>query len=389
MAERITDKLVKTLEPPEAGNRITYDTDLKGFGVRITAAGAKAFVLNYRSAGRERRITIGSYPDWSVMAAREEAKELKRRIDRGEDPLGKRIEAREAPTVNDLWKAYEEKHLPNKRPRSAADDRSMWQTYILPRLGSEKVADVTSEDVDALHACISETKPVRANRVIEVLKTAMNLAVRWKWRTDNPAKGVRQNIEEARERYLSPKEMAALSEAMDIHPEKTSCDAIRLLLLTGARKTEVLAASWDMFDLENSIWIKPSAHTKQKKIHRAPLSSAAVELLCRIKSENADPVYVFPGRAPGKPLTDIKRTWAALCAEAKLKNTRIHDLRHTFASLLASNNLGLPIIGALLGHTQAQTTQRYAHLFDNPLRAAADTVGTTINDHSRKGEKAL
>ncbi|AWJ94826.1 integrase (plasmid) [Azospirillum baldaniorum] len=385
MAERITDKLVKALEPPETGNRITYDSEVKGFGVRVTAAGAKAFILNYRVAGRERRLTIGSYPDWSAAAAREEAKDLKRRVDQGQDPLSKRIEERTAPTVNDLWKAYEEHHLPNKRPRSAADDRSMWQTYILPRLGSEKVADITAQDVDALHAWISQTKPVRANRVIEVLKTAMFLAIRWKWRSDNPVSGVRRNHEDKRERYLSPKEMVALSEALEAHSEKASCDAIRLMLLTGARKTEVLAAKWSMFDLDEGVWVKPSAHTKQKKTHRVPLSSAAVELLRRIKAEGADPVFVFPGRVAGKPLGDIKRTWAVLCAKAELKNVRIHDLRHTFASVLASNNLGLPIIGALLGHTQAQTTQRYAHLFDDPLRAAAEAAATVVNgNHLRK-----
>jgi integrase len=131
-----------------------------------------------------------------------------------------------------------------------------------------------------------------------------------------------------------------------------------------------------MFDLERGIWVKPSAHTKQRREHRVPISAAAIDLLSRLKS-TATGAFVFPGRNGG-PLTDVKRTWQAVRGEAGLPDVRLHDLRHTYASLLASAGQSLPIIGALLGHTQAQTTARYAHLLDDPLRAATEHVGSLL-----------
>ncbi|CAO3455447.1 Phage integrase [Azospirillum argentinense] len=423
MAERITDKLVRGITPPPKANKITYDDEVKGFGIRVTAAGSKAFILNYTIHGRERRYTIGDYPTWSVAAARDEAKELRKRIDRGEDPLAKRIEDREAPTILDLWKRYEEVHLPRKRKRSGDDDRSMWTNYILPRFRSVKVADLTAEDVDRMHREIGADKPVRANRVVEVLRKALNLAERWEWIKKNPATGVKRYVEQGRVRYLTKQELRFLSEAFDRHPQQTSCNAIRLLLLTGARKMEVLSARWNMFDFEAGIWTKPSSHTKQNKPHRVPLSQPALALLAAIRdAKDADPVFVFPGEGEGGHMVDVKRTWLGLrdtvtlrlwmedrtarplierlantlerqptVAEVEetakrgnvtlptaMRDVHMHDLRHTFASLIASAGMGLPIIGALLGHTQAATTQRYIHLYDNPLRKAADAASQGV-----------
>jgi integrase len=211
--------------------------------------------------------------------------------------------------------------------------------------------------------------------VVETVRKAFNLAIRWGWRTDNPASGVHRNHEEKRVRYLTAGEILSLSEALMTHPEKTSANAIRLLMLTGARRSEVLGARWDMFDLAAGVWVKPSAHTKQRQEHRVPLSAPAIELLRDMKGNTISP-YVFTG-ADGKPLTDIKRTWLAVCRKAGLaeqapkrtrsgkrvygndgnplmawrSTARIHDLRHTYASVLASEGLSLPIIGAILTRT--------------------------------------
>jgi integrase len=379
MPIRITDKLVKDLPSPAKGNTITYDTDVKGFGVRITAAGARAFILNYRAGGVERRITIGSYPDWSIAAARDRARELKREVDRGNDPMGERHDDRAAPTVHDLWLRYEREHLPHKAPRAQADDRAMFRDYILPDLGRIKVKDVRPTDIDALHRAISTRRKIRANRVVEVLSKAFSLAARWEWRPDNPCDGVRHNPEEPRSRYLRPDELARLAAALDRHPEQTSADAIRLMLLTGARRGEVLGATWSMFDLDRGIWIKPSAHTKQRREHRVPISAAAIDLLRRLLATATTSPYLFPGRTGGH-LTDIKKTWHTVRSTAGLPDVRLHDLRHTYASLLASAGQSLPIIGALLGHTQPQTTARYAHLLDDPLRAATNQVGAFLTN---------
>jgi integrase len=368
MAERITDKLVRSLIPPAKGNRIIYDTDIRGFGVRVTAAGARSFVLNYYASRRERRYTIGSYPEWSVQAARGQAAELKRSVDRGSDPLETRQESRGAPTMSDLFQRYEAEHLPRKAPRSAADDRSMWKKIILPELGHRKAAAITHDDCDRLHSEIARDRPVRANRVIEVLRKAMNLAIRWGWRADNPASGVHRSAEERRERYLSQDEVSRLLRALSDHPERTSATAIRLMLLTGCRRSEALAARWEEFDLADGIWTKPSAHTKQRKVHRAPLSNAAINLLRDWKTTVAGE-FVFPGR-DGRALTDVKKTWEAVRRKAELQGVRLHDLRHTQASFLASIGENLHIIGQVLGHTQPRTTARYAHLVDDVLRKA-------------------
>lgn len=424
MAEHLTEKLVKALPAPTKGNKLYYDDEVKGFAVRVTAAGARAFVLNYHAAGRERRITIGAHPAWTVTAARARAKELRQQVDQGGDPLGKRIEDREAPTVGDLFAAYKEKHLPTKRARSASDDASMWDTYILPKFRSTKLADLTSEDVDDLHRSIGATYKIRANRVIEVLSKALNLAVRWGWIEKNPAAGVQAYPEEQRKRYASPAEMGRVLEAMANHPEQDSVDAIRLIILTGARKSEVFQARWDTIDLDAGIWVKPAATTKQKRDHRVPLSGTAVELLRRRLEESDGSPWVFPGRrSPDKPMTDCKKTWEScreaatvalwreipavatlidrLNADRKYPPTiediqaaataaglalptgsldlRIHDLRHTYASMLASKKVPLQVVGALLGHTQAQTTLRYAHLYDDPLREATEVAATAVN----------
>ncbi len=399
MAERLTDKMVKALTSPAAGNRITYDDEVKGFGVRVTMAGAKAFILNYRSGGRERRITIGSFPDWSVPAAREHAKGLKRRIDVGDDPMQERHHDRAAPTVNALADRFEAEHLTKRRAATDRDYKSILRLHIRPRLGTMKVADLRHADVEKLHREVAKTAPYRANRAVAVLSKMLSLAVKWEMRTDNPARGIEREPEHKRERFLTPAEIARLGAALLAHPERTSCNAIRLLLLTGARKGETLSATWDQFDLEAGVWRKPGASTKTKKEHRVPLSAAAMTLLSEMRAEAGSDRYVFPGQAKrdpaGKlvrqPLTEIKRVWAAVCKQAGIaddtgkSSARIHDLRHSYASILASSGLSLPIIGALLGHTQAATTQRYAHLMDDPLRAATERVGVVVSGAGKDG----
>jgi len=388
MAVRLTDKLTKELAAPIAGNRITYDEDVKGFGVRVTTAGARAFILNYRATGRERRITIGSHPDWSVSAAREYARDLKRRIDMGQDPMGERHEERAAPTIADLAARFDTDHLTKRRDTTATDYRSILRGHILPTLGTMRVTDLRHSDVEKLHRKIAATAPYRANRAVSVLSKMMSLAVRWEMRADNPVRGIERAPEEKRERFLTPAEITRLSEVLATHPERTSCRAIRLLLLTGARRGETLSATWAQFDLDRGVWTKPSASTKQAKEHRVPLSAPALAVLAELRADaEPDCVYVFPGKrtvgAKGSvtwaPLTEIKRAWASVTRAAGIDGVRVHDLRHTYASILASSGLSLPIIGRLLGHTQAATTHRYAHLADDPLRAATEAAGAFVS----------
>jgi len=206
MPQKLTDRLVRALERPPAGNKIYYDTEIAGFGLRITANDARSFILNYhrRSDGRERRYTVGGHPAWSVAAARERAAELRRHVDAGGDPVGELELERGAPTVNDLADRFENEHLPRKRPSTAKDYRSILTGHIRPALGKRKVASLLYEDIDALHRAITKNAgPYRANRAIAVVSKMCSLAVQWRWRSDNPCRHVPRNDEAKRKRYLS------------------------------------------------------------------------------------------------------------------------------------------------------------------------------------------
>jgi integrase len=377
---KLTDNLLRRLPTPARGNKITYDDAVKGFGVRITAAGGRAFILNYRRKldGRERRVTIGSFPDWGTTAAREEAKHLKRAIDGGADPVGEQEENRAAATVADLCARFERDYLPRNRPTTQRVYRQQIRTDILPAFARTKVAAVSHADVDGFHHRLSARAPTHANRTIAVLSRMFSLAVRWGWSGDNPCKGVERNQENKRHRYLTSAELTRLSEALTGLRDQNAANAVRLLLLTGARQGELLAAKWSDIDFEASIWTKPAATTKQAALHRVPLSAAAVQLLTEMRAQaDDDAEWIFPARGGGhRP--HVNQTWIELRKAAKLNGVRLHDLRHTYASVLASAGLSLPVIGALLGHATPVTTARYAHLFDDPLRAATERASAII-----------
>jgi len=372
------------LAAPDKGAKIYYDAPNRGggdytagFGVRVTAGGHRSFILNYRTrSGRERRLTIGSPPAWSLAAAREEAAGLKRKIDAGGDPLADRNAGREAPDMRDLSLRFETDELPKRRESTGKDYKGIIRLYILPALGSLKVAEVRHSDIEKLHRKIAATAPYRANRTVAILSRMFNLAVKWRMRPDNPAKGIERRPEQKRERYLSPAEIVRLAEALAARPGP-SANAVRLLLLTGARRNEVLSAAWPQFDLQGGIWTKPASTTKQAKLHRVPLSAPALQLLVEMRAAAGASPFLFPGKADG-PQGDLKKFWATICRDAKLDGVRVHDLRHTFASVLASSGIGLHVIGSLLGHSQPQTTARYAHLLDDPLRDATERAGAVI-----------
>lgn len=382
---KIDNALIKQLKPPTNGYRIVWDGEhrdkISGFGIRITSAGARSFVLRYRINGRQPTFTIGSYgvDQWTVAAARKRAGELRRLIAQGIDPLEERVEARTAPTVADLCERFDEEHLPRTRPATQRDYKAIIANDVLPTLRHKRVADVKFADIDALHRKITKRGAnYLANRTVAVLSKMFSLAVKWGWRPDNPAKGVERNQEAKRRRYLSPDELGRLTKALTKHSDRQAANIIRLLLLTGARRGEVQAARWEDIDLRAGIWTKPGATTKQKTEHTVPLSAPARQLLADLRKTADDGAeYVFPGRL-GAHRVEIKYDWAALCKAAEIKNARIHDLRHTYASVLASAGKSLPVIGALLGHSQPTTTARYSHLFDDPLREATERVGAIV-----------
>ena len=382
MAERkrLTDAIVRRLPLPQQGKHITIDADVPGFGARVTANGARSFILRYTTrAGRERTFTIGGASVWRTTDARDKARELRREIEDGGDPLGDIEDERAAPTVVDLIERFRSEHLPKKRPRTASEYGYLLQLHIEPHFGQHtKVADVRFEDVDALHRKITKSgSPYADNRTIALLSKMFGLAIKWRMRETNPVKGIERNREYHRRRYLSGKELIRLTEALAKHPDKKAADAIRLLLLTGARRGEVLGMRWE--DVEDGTWSKPPSSTKQKEHHQVPLSAPALQLLSNIrKRQRPRAPFVFPGDGATGHRVELKKNWALITKAASIEGLRIHDLRHSYASQLVSGGASLPLIGALLGHSNPITTSRYAHLFNDPLRKAAEQVGAVI-----------
>ena len=380
---RITDKLVRAAETPAKGQDRTYDTETRGFVLRVTPKGVKSFAIEYRTGERNRRYTIGRYPDWSVQAARNEAKRIRQAVDRGDDPAGERAENRAAITVKRLTELYARDHMPNKK--DASGDRSVIEQLIVPRLGKRKVADLRRADIREWHRRMTvEGRPIRANRALACLSKMLSMAVTdYEERTDNPCKGIPRNPENQRERFLSQAEIGRLLDVLNARRQTPTTNFIRFLMLTGARRGEARHATWEQFDLTNGIWLKPATNTKQAKVHRVPLAAATQELLQAIyDNQAAGEAYVFPGRGGGAPLNDPSNAWESIRNEAGIPDVRLHDLRHSFASILASRGMSLPMIGKLLGHNATQTTARYAHLFDAPLREAAETVGSVVTGAS-------
>ena len=361
---------------------IYWDEGLPGFGLRVKTTGVKSFVVQYRNrqTGRSNRKTLGRYgPTLSFHAARDLARSLLAEVVRGEDPVANARAIRKSPTVSELADQYISEHaIPKKRPGSVRNDQAMLHRYVLPKLGTLRVVEVTNHDIQKLHNQMRET-PYQANRTLSLLSKMFELSVRWEWRVDNPARGVEKFQEEKRDRWLSDQELERLMAALAAHPNQIAADAIKLQLLTGARIGEILNAKWTDFDLERRVWTKPSHHTKQKRREHLPLSTVACELLIRMRKDRGEQSsWLFPGRSPDRPYKDLKAFWRSVIKAAGLKNYRIHDNRHTHASHLVSSGLSLPIVGRLLGHTNPSTTQRYAHLADDPLRQAAEIMGQKI-----------
>ena len=257
-------------------------------------------------------------------------------------------------------------------------------------------------DIVALHRAVSDNNgPVRANRILTCASKMFSLALKpmageakpWRDQTQgNPCRGIAKNPEVAKERFLSPAEIAAVVAALDAYGRTPAADCLRLVMLTGCRPGEARLATWSQFDAQPGFWIKPSSHTKQRKEHKLPLSAPALQLIADVRARRGEVgagVYVFPGQKNGLPLQGLRGCWRAVCEHAGLTDIRIYDLRHTFAATGAGGGLSLPIIGRLLGHTQVRTTLRYAHLADDPVREAADKIARAITKAGKGGGKVV
>jgi integrase len=365
MEAKITKRTVDQLSP---GSRdvLLWDTEVKGFGVRCRASGAKHYVLKMRVGGRQRWITIGRHGSpWTPDSARRGALRLLGLRAAGQDPATERDRQKGAVTIAELGARFLAEYVPQHcKPRTAEEYQRAVDQFISPVLGRHRITDLTRADVAQLHHHLRD-RPCQANRSLAVLSKMMNLAEAWGLRLDgsNPVRHVKKYREQKRERYLSKEELhrlgAVLADAQTKAVESPfAIAAVGLLVLTGARLTEILTLRWQYVDLANQVLRLPNSKTGAKLIY---LNGAAINLLRTMPRMDGNP-YVIAGKKPGARLINLQKPWRRIRAKANLDDVRIHDLRHSFASVAAGVGMSLPIIGKLLGHSQPVTTARYAHL---------------------------
>jgi len=367
----------------KSGGKYAWDDDLAGFGVRVYPTGRKSFVVGYRADGRQRFLTVGRVGELTMHEARTKAMEVLASVRRGSDPSGDRIAYQQSPTMKDLSERYMREHArPRKKPSGAKNDERVWANHILPSLGRKKVADVTRADVFQIHAQMGEKTPIQANRTLAVLSKAFNLCEIWGWRPDgsNPVRHVPRFKENKRERYLSEGELLRLAESLkEVErlqlEEPAAIAAIRLILLTGCRSGEIKGLKWSEVDFQRRCLRLADSKTGRKTIY---LSSGALQVLADIERVEGNP-FVIVGAKEGGHFRGLSRPWFRIRKRAGLDDVRLHDLRHTYASVGAGIGLSLPMIGNLLGHTVPATTQRYAHLAAHPMLEAAERIGASLD----------
>jgi integrase len=386
---RLTEKEIRKLPVPEKGNRITYDDQVRGLGLRVTAGNARAFVLNYRTNGRERRLTIGPWPEWSATAAREHAKELRRTIDRGEDPLSAKEQLRKDPTFGELVAEYLRVEA-SKQKRSEEYAR-IFKHDALPHWRNLRAADIRRRDVIALIERKAETAPVAANRLFELIRRMFNFAVRRDILETNPCALVKKPTEEkSKERVLSHEEIEAFWKALD-GPWFTplAAAALRLILVTAQRPGEVATMRWENLDLAGW-WTIPGDVAKNGLSHRVPLNETARDILETLPKVSP---WVFPSPTEGEHAH--RNSLGVVVRRARLRkpdpltvnNFSPHDLRRTAASLMASAGVERFLIGRILNHKEPGVTAIYdRHSYDNEKRAAMDKWDRLLSSILGKAE---
>ena len=378
---KITKRTVDALAGQE-GERVVWDDDLKGFGVRVHPTGRKVYIVKTRYRGRVIKMTIGPHGAVTPSYARVRAAEIITDARAGKNPAGR---SADAPTMIALGKRFLKEYVSTHcKPSTAEEYRRSVKLFIDPRVGRYRVPDIQRSDIAALHHDMRDT-PYQANRTLGVLSKMFNLAELWDLRPDgtNPCRHVKRFREEKRERFLSDIEYQRLGAALkaieaDGSETASAIAAVRLLMLTGCRLSEIQKLRWEHVDLGASELRLPDTKTGAKVVY---LGDPAITVLERIDRRDGNP-WVIAGRKPGGHLTDLQHPWRRIRARAGLDDVRIHDLRHSFASGGLLVGEGLPMIGKLLGHTQVQTTARYAHLANDPVKSAANRIASRIAEVS-------
>jgi integrase len=416
---KLNRKNLKEITP--AAKVTTYfDDALTGFGLKVMPSGSRSWIVEYRPGvgGRgvaKKRLRIGG-TELDPETARDAAQKILASVRLGSDPSAARTEERQALSLKDLADEFMKRHVQRKRkPNTIAAYQTTLDVHVLPALGTKKAILVSTADVARMHDNAADKRagdrtqggPYVANKALAVVSSAYEWGAQMGLvpKGTNPAAGIEKFDEKRRERFLTSEEFERLGDALieaetiglpyqvdeggpkakhaaKLENRRTKIaehviGAIRLYLLTSCRLREILHLRWSEVDFQRGMLFLPDSKTGQKPV---VLSAAAIDVITALPRLGQ---YVIASDSAGtddeKPRHDIKKPWASICKHAKLGNLRVHDLRHSFASVGAGDSLGLPIIGKLLGHSQPATTARYAHLDVNPVRRAADLIANQIN----------
>ena len=378
---KITKRAVEAAAPRDKEYYI-WDEDIPGLGLRVLPSGRRQYIVQYRAGRRSRRISLGPSTVLSTEQARSRALAILADARGGKDPAADREAYRNALLLKDLVERFDQQHISLRlKPRTAAAYRRSLAKFIVPKLGKMLVTEITRADVTKFHHDLRHI-PYEANRCLEIISKMFNLAELWGLRPDgsNPRRLIQKYPEVKRERYLSMDEIKHLGDVLrKVEQEgremQSAILAIRLLIYTGCRLNEIMTLHWDYVDLEARTLNLPDSKSGAKKVF---LGRPACELLENAPRLPGNP-WVITGTLPGARLTDLQPFWQRVRARAGLPEVRIHDLRHTFASTAIAAGHSLPIIGKLLGHTQVQTTARYAHLAAQPAMIAADSITDVLD----------
>lgn len=384
-----------------SGRVIYWDDDLAGFGLRVEPSGSKTFIVRYRPGGGrnapKRFLTIGRYGKLTPDQARTEARRVLSSSELGMDPAAERFLKRKEMNTSSLCDLYLEIGVETKKPDTVLGDRGRINRHIKPLIGMKRVSEITTADVERLMKDIAGGKTrvdfktgrsrsrviIRggkgaATRTVGLLGGIFSFAQRQGLRADNPCRGVKRYPDKANERFLSPLEIArlgiVLSEVELNGANINAVNIIRLLALTGARRNEIAGLRWDEVDLDRACLRLKDSKTGAKVI---PLGAAPIHILDNLSPTRGSP-YVFPATIGKSHFQGIKRVWHTVRKEAGFPELRLHDLRHSFASIGIASGDTLPLIGALLGHSNSRSTGRYAHLADDPKKNAADRISGQI-----------
>jgi integrase len=376
---------------------IVWDNKLSGFGVKVTPKGRKVYLLYYRTQdGRQRKPSIGVHGHITCEQARGTALEWLGQCAKGADPSQSRQTQRQSPSISDLCDRYMDEHSKVHKKKSASLEQFYIRKHVKPMLGTLKTISVTKADIAKFHISLKST-PTQANRILQTLSKMFNLAETWGLRPahSNPVRGIKKYKEESRERFLTLEEIQSLSNVLDdleiADKEKKQekkviyfINLIRLLMLTGARLSEIQYAKWEWVNLKNATLNLPDSKTGKKIIH---LSPASIQILKNTPKIEGNP-YIIVGHIEGEALNAVQRPWQRVRKLANLEDVRIHDLRHTFASLCVGRGFSLQMVAKLLGHTDTRMSERYAHLSKTSVQDAAADVGEVIVGSFKNRERA-